>query len=317
MGVSAAVVDCVISNCACAHYGGGAYGSGNTAFIRCRFSGNVARQSMGVSVYQGALFDSFIDSGDMYVDGPVVNCYLRYCRVRGSKKGMGVYNTACTADDYKNCRLYRCLFGGSLTTDSEKFDGTEMDLGRDVVAGMFDGNGCAIYGKKAVDFGDANHYRTNFPAAWARFEEDLDVRRGQRIYNGAIDAGCGECDYRGLFGETIGGRRVRFEVTAASEDVRLLNSHAVLSNGCAMTVFCPPRERQSDLRLSLALEGTGKAKVSLNDEILAVVESTDTVLIPQARASDDGDRITIVYEGSGSAYLDRISFGDGLILILR
>ena len=54
-----------------------------------------------------------------------------------------------------------------------------------------------------MDFGSKELYDANFPAKWVRFK-GRDYAGGQRIYNGQIDIGCGEYDFRTDFAGTLG-----------------------------------------------------------------------------------------------------------------
>ena len=67
------------------------------------------------------------------------------------------------------------------------------------LAAMFDENLSPKYGTLPVDNADAYTIYTNkFPDAWARFK-DVCYGGGQRVYNGKLDIGPGEYDWRGEF----------------------------------------------------------------------------------------------------------------------
>ena len=63
-----------------------------------------------------------------------------------------------------------------------------------------------------VDAGNKALYDQWFPSKWVQFKTNCDRTGGQRIYNGQIDVGCGEYDFRPDFAAMLGEKAVISEM---------------------------------------------------------------------------------------------------------
>lgn len=86
-----------------------------------------------------------------------------------------------------------------------------------------DEQGRPLPGNKAIDAGD------NAELVEGR-SSDLDLAKGARVYNGAVDAGAYEYDYRAAYGKTLD-RRGRVTVTEAGPEVFVVGSELLLRDG--------------------------------------------------------------------------------------
>ena len=261
----AAVVDCVITNGRAFYRGGGAasiYHPGGT-YIRCRFSNNDCVNGTGRGAlngnYCGCVFDGY--GGCVYTShGIVLNCtFVGSSNVRGNGVAY-VYNSIVENSDGGNDEYYRCLLGSSALLDSSKdFDGTL--LGQANLAAKLDADYRPLKDTNLVDFGDANHYLTNFPAAFMRFA-DRDFADGQRVYNGAIDAGAGEYDWRGDFAKELARKGVAIPAADAGVTTNVLAGLDLPADERATVRYLPVADGDCSLTL------TGNATVTLDGEVL-------------------------------------------------
>lgn len=281
----ATFVDCVISN-GVAKYRGGGVGSlykpgGN--YIRCFFRGNKAVEGTGTAACFGNFYDCVFDGGGVYgAYVTVVNsAFLSGASVRGgsdAKSAAQVYNSVLVNSDAGQSAYCRCLLGVSaLASNSTKSDGTL--LGQANLAAKLDADYRPLKDTNLVDFGDANHYLTNFPAAFLRFA-GMDFAGGQRVYNGAIDAGAGEYDWRGDFAKKLARKGVAIPAADANVTTNAL-AGLDLPMGESTTVRYLP---VADGDCSLALTGT--AVVTLDGEALTPVSGVYSFAVEADKAYD-------------------------------
>ena len=102
-----------------------------------------------------------------------------------------------------------------------------------------------------IDGGTNDYYGTYFPARWARFREGRDFAGGARVYNGRIDLGAGEYDWRPGFAKRLARRRLAVEaaspavalgetdgLTMTGGDVLDLRWNLVVAGPCSFRVAC-------------------------------------------------------------------------------
>lgn len=282
----ATFVDCVISNGVAKYRGGGAgslYKPGGN-YIRCRFVDNEVGDPTGAAATFGNFYGCVFRDGDVYGAGvSAVNCtFLSGARIRGggtSDATVGrVYNSIISGADGGNDSYIRCLMAVSaLASNSTKSDGTL--LGQANLAAKLDADYRPLKDANLVDFGDANHYLTNFPAAFLRFA-GMDFAGGQRVYNGAIDAGAGEYDWRGDFAKKLARKGVAIPAADANVTTNAL-AGLDLPMGESTTVRYLP---VADGDCSLALTGT--AVVTLDGEALTPVSGVYSFAVEADKAYD-------------------------------
>ena len=212
------IVDCVVTN---NFAGRGAGLFGGTA-IRCRFEGNGVA-STGTDIMQGrawnCIFGSIVNTGgsslcSVYQTGPYVNCVF-----------YGIGNVSHDAStDFTN--IWNCVvlktpgqhvkLVHSVTTAGAGYLG-EGSSTMSQTAMMLDANYAPMAGSPLIDRGNTGLYYAKLPADGAEALAKTDLAGSQRIYNGAIDLGAFEYDWRGDFARRL--RRSRLEVVQASESV--------------------------------------------------------------------------------------------------
>ena len=223
-------IDCVISNCYAVRGGGAA----SATLIRCRTVGNhflpagttnpaggtVNATASGlyycIGVYDSKIEDSATSPGkcvnSWFVNGlthnsgstggsvPVYNCYVEndggYLYLTNSIVRWGIKSTSHRGPGSLDLSTL------SSPPPALKFDANGRPDRTDPVTAQY-----------AIDKGNRDYYV--YPSAFA-YEADKDFAGGQRIYNGQIDIGSGEYDWRPTFAAELGRR---FTVTYASPSV--------------------------------------------------------------------------------------------------
>jgi hypothetical protein len=131
-------------------------------------------------------------------------------------------------------------------------------------------------GSQLIDTADKKFYKSNDEAL------DGDLLGGQRIYNGRLDIGCYEYDWRGSFADML--HDTRLSVVSASQDVVKDDSNQV-KIAAGHSLEGEWRSRGGTLSFNVSVVGNGSFTFEIDDDVLAVVsESTSglvSVKIPQ------------------------------------
>ena len=215
-GVAAYVVDCVISN-NFAGRGAGFYGG--TA-VRCRFNGNGVA-STGTDIMQGSayncIFGDIVNVGQdsVYQGHQYVNCVF-YGAGNVSHDNSGTVTNIWNSIVLRQwpgtgVRLINCATTASSTYS---YGGTSITLTQAEM--MLDENYAPRKGSPLIDRGRNDLY-AKFPVAVAEALAKTDLAGSQRVYNGTIDIGAYEYDWRGDFAKRL--KRSQVEVVSASADV--------------------------------------------------------------------------------------------------
>ncbi len=296
---TAFVMDCIISNNV-AQQRGGALFFGPVA-IRCIFSRNVAvATAIGDAINGSSAYNCvFTGPGNSYhaYNMDIYNC--TFMSGATACRSCNVYNSILIGADHGNNYFYRCLLAGDL------FDGTYQSFANDETIvnvpsskRALDENFRPVAGSIAIDAGSAE-YRT-MPTALAASEK-LDFAKGQRIYNGAVDIGAGEFDWRGVFGTKLRPGSARAQVLSASENVTTnVLDGIVLNDGDSVEVAYAVRTLASRIcTFRAVLTGEGTVTVRLGDEVLVPDASGLYTYTPVV-----GDNfISLSFEGAGSVVL--------------
>ena len=313
------MTDCVISNCA-ATYGGAL---GNVSANRCRFIGDMADN--GTCAQRGNLYNSLVDkcrgSTIFYMPKTIVNCTLGYNRTTGTS-----YEYLCryAGDDtvVRNLLMLAKPHGSTSATydfsaaaEVSGFYGPKEAFTLGFPAGAtgivtneyelaqltaFYADDCSPLDKTAptIDRGVAT-------AGCG----DVDLAGTERVLNAQIDFGAYEFDWKNEYAATMGKPGVK--VVAVTEGVKLADGHAVLSDGDALALDCPAGKVGV---AKLVLTGTGTVKAYLNGVLVGTLTESGELKVDSGL---DVDRLVFAYEGTGSAYVAKLSSGLGMLMILR
>lgn len=209
-------------------------------------------------VFGGWHFNAVFKNGTA-TSAKLVNCLLL--------QDAGAYKCAFTANsvgftgaNITSSSLYDCLIGGTVGGFTKLYGKTETNV--EGLADMFDANFRPKAGTKPVDFGVSLSYATNCPAVFA----NLDFAGGQRIYNGTIDCGAGEFDWRGAYAKVLGGKQAAVE--AASSNVIAADDLKSLALGAGAVLRMAVVTGVSGM---CSFSPSGTVSVKLNGNVLAPI----------------------------------------------
>ena len=334
-------------------YGGGIYLSQNAAAIGCRIIDNIAGgrhgacsadvsgvlircylrdnwnkgsdttgQGAGLGSYFNCVFEG--DGGDVYApNGLVVNCTFlgkaSFAGLRASPENCAVYNSIFRGSSPGRTQLYRCLVAasskGSVLTE---YDGTVFtnDVSAIALDGMQRPEGRCL----AVDAGNPLYAKTTdegglFPVAWAAFAE-TDFAGGQRVYNGTIDIGAGERDWRPDYGRILG-KGVSVE-TASANVVATNDERAVRipADGTLELVWSLSGAKKRSVVASVD-EATSSSLLSIKTNGVAFAELNAGTKTFEFEALQGGVTMSFNYAGDGFALLSDFCGLRGFQFIMR
>ena len=298
-------IDCVITNCYAVRGGG----SSGATLIRCilkdcyvetgatNANGNAANTT-APAMEGGKAFDSWITGETLNVTE------VRNCRCEHLWHNSGyvrAYNSVVTRG-YGGIALTNCVM--SEWRDSFiRDDGTVT--GKTIA---FDANCRPVAGQTlAIDRGKAEYYV--YPAAFAHEQGVADIAGGQRVYNGAIDIGPGEYDWRGDFAKKL---RRGVSVETASANV---TTNAVagldLKDGEMLEFTCTAK---TDGKVSFRVTGAGTVTVTYGGEPLEPVEGVYSVRMDAGTS----EVFAVSYAGEGVATVNDVVLPHlGSLLLIR
>ena len=308
-----AVIDCVITNNYASYIGGGIYSETSGTVLRCLFKGNdsagAERQKNMASGFGGSWFDCVFEdstfSGNNKAALTVVNCLV------GPKSRVlyaNAYNTLCLGDNTS------IQFFDSLV---RKLDNTSTTNGSSVVDATLEMPAAPTYRPaartdRAVDFCSHDYEAELLSENWRRFSGQ-DITGGQRIYNGTVDCGAGEYDWRGDDARQLG-RGVT--VTEVSPSAVLTADGIRLTEG----VLAGETVKEGNFELDFTVDGTGTLKLFIDGALAGsyTQASSGPVSVGELPA---GTSYKLVYEpaaeDAGGATISRFGPRSGLILLFR
>ena len=307
-GLSAVAVDCVLTNSYVAHYG-----LANCAtLVRC----SVFKPEAGTYCMNSSRAFNCLIYASCYGAGPYVNCSF----IAGGSQGRTdsarsqFYNCYINSSTQKLGDYYRCFYTGGQNTDKTSYD----DCMR-IVAPVLD---AVTYRPEIdsvlVDAGSNTYYYAKMESLPADIQAllDEDFAGGQRIYNGRIDIGAGEFDWRDDFaGRLKHNATYNLVVAGASPDV-VTNAVAgvTVSDGAAISLDWT-FDRDGEISFSAVQSGEGSLSVTCDGSPVAVNPETGR---GAAVVSAGSHRLEFSFSGSGSvAISDICEPKQGVLLILR
>ena len=314
---NAYIAGCVITNCASTRGGGAFYGT----YVNCLFTGNQVDNSGAHARYAhffGCTFEKSI-KGYSAVQGyySLVNCYIAPDNAGSGQTLMDpntgadtrrfANNIAFGTFDAKAFTAYNCIF------DSSKF----------TPSGVQTLVGCNY--KTAAEIGIDAEGRPTAVNEWITdkgladaLPEDIvaDLAGGQRVYNGAVDIGPYEFDWRGIYAQTLAPGTMT--VTAATPGVTLdeVANHVTLGPGDRISVVWTAGAAGSRrFTVGGIYPGRGDKLVIFRDgEPWRELSESGTLKFKDAR---DPENLEFVYDGSDVAWLSDFFGPNGLILLVR
>ena len=306
---STLVSDCVITNCV-AQRGGGV--SHCTLVTRCRIVDCNATYLAGGANAGSALYNCIFDgnggSYDVYSTPRIVNCTFGSRSTAGPRSSTESEESMLVAQNciflcslregvrYKNCRYTQTYTVGKPAVFEEttrKVSSAALDLVDYAPAST---------NSVAVDAGDDVGYFADYNSTLDADGILLDAARGQRVYNGRIDIGAREYDWRGLYARAIGRQA---NVTAAETNVVLAAEGVRVPDGSSLELAWTSGDKESALGFSV--DGAGAASVAV-----------DGAAVPGSPFAAGAHRVVMsAAEGLRTARLSFAGEGAALVKALR
>ena len=309
-------VDCVVSNCYAVRGGGVT----DAVLIRCRVVDNDtipsgtknanggSASSTAAAMMSGSAYDSYFSGYAMNLS-EARNCTFTGNVGRNGDGSTYLYNCYVGGDSgflrHRNSVLKGRISPNSTILDDYCASNTTLKVDAKFRPDRTDQATAAC----VIDRGNAGYYV--YPTAVAA-EAGKDYAGGQRIYNGRIDVGCGEYDWRGDFTQQLKTRGV--DVAAAGANVTTNDlAGLVMSDG-------------DTLKLKLTLKADGKGSFSL---VTSDEGSSATVTLNGAElVGEEGvyrfdgvkgeSKLEISFAGEGTAMLsDVVIPKTGVLLLVR
>ena len=275
----------------------------NVDLIRCLVygDGKPDEPGNGTAYDRGRLVDCvFANAAHAYTLDAVVNCTFdggqvwSNVRDRWCENGKNMVMNSIVSRTAMNRKFLNCTIRDAKLRDAKTSE-AEADCRFGVTVAL-DGSWRPLGTETGVIDGGTNaYYETYFPARWARFWEGRDFAGGARVYNGRIDLGAGEYDWRPGFAKRLARRRLA--VSAATSRVALGETDGLTLKGGDVL----------DLRWNLVVAGPCSFRVVCADGGTAEVRVDGELCSPDADgvytfAGTVGEHaVSITCCGSGSA----------------
>lgn len=289
---TATAYNCVITNC-CGWRGGGVHG---VTAVNCRF---VDCKSASGSAGRGAAFIGCVfgpGCNGQYIDYPsgsgVHNCtFLEYANaVANCGNSTPVCNSIVigkvVAKSTNLMTLRNCIITPDaideasapyVTLDNcREMDAAEMLLNED---------GSLQSGSPAIDTGSNQLVRVEL--------DGKDFCGGQRIYNGNVDVGAYEYDWRASYARTI--HPSRCAVTAASPDVLQGEGKVLVTGTLDATFIGTGGGRRYSVKVPVNVTGNGRLDIVSDGAVLASYTLADGAQTFVRRSVNDTDAYSFVY----------------------
>ena len=166
-------------------------------------------------------------------------------------------------------------------------------------------------GSVAIDAGDASQTSASLG--------DTDLAGGQRVYNGAMDIGCFEFDWRPKYAAILG---KGLAVTAASPEVYAVGESAVAVPGGSLEVeWANANGGRREFSGLMNVTGAGTLTAARGGEAFAALTSADGEQAFKFFSGEPLEELVFAYapgEGdTGAALLSAFGASQGLTIILR
>ena len=298
-----AVIDCIITGNGCGYRGAGMY---RGTAIRCFLKG--ASLAGNYTAYRmTSLLDCIFDGGANCYGDSTVSLVLN-CMMNGNTWGKNTlicnsYIKSTGGTDKLVAGFTNCVLGVSMGYVSGsahdpltcKYSITYDNLG-------LDENYHPAQDSALVDFANKELYDALFPAAWLQFKGG-DFSGGQRVYNGRMDVGALEYDWRAAFSTELN-RAGRAAVVEASENVMMNASGGIsLAGGDSVEIVYSPVANGKCAFSVSAADGAGEVVAKLGDKVL----QPDEHGVYYYAGDADGNRITVSCIGDGSVVLSKFA----------
>ena len=315
------VEDCVITGCNGWRAGAMAYAMLRRCRVQNCFGGD--DEGNGSATYYGSLYSTVVDNCGAYavMYPKAVEQSTIGAGNRETKKGRSLHlgngnkcrlvNSLVLCDYYIDtataCQATNCYFAKVNSGDYSDWLGPNSVV-TNAATLVVDANCMPVVGSNvAIDKADAS---------LDKFDETTDAFGGQRVYNGALDVGAVEADWRGRYGKDIGGRGLsvtnaspEVEEVAATRNVRLAagtSLSALWNNGL---------DKERRYTITLTLEADSVATVAFNG-VTTTFDTAGTHSLDVVLSANSANTLAFACENGYASVLKSASL-DGIMVIIR
>jgi len=260
-----------------------------------------------------------------------LNCFnVRNCTfLADNSVGVATYYSTSPADGVTNvcnCVILcsqrqdkdytRCIFSTAASTkvqDSNMGDGSRKmapsNMGLDAegrptsrLSAVVDAGSNTLYRLLTFDPGD----------------RDLDGK--QRVYDGTIDIGCYEFDWRGDFAKALGSAALSVAEAAPSVTLNAGGGLLLPGDGATLDVLWPDRTAtEKEYFFTAQVDGEGTLSVFRDGaaEAWATVAEGDGAARLSFKSAQEANGLSFAFSGEGSAVLSGFSRKSGTLIIVR
>jgi hypothetical protein len=241
----------------------------------------------------GCVIDN-VDVGIAYPRGNISNCtFLPTCAASLSEAFEAKYPVCnsiiaapISASESKPVVLNNCVILEGMISDKVAPYVTLTDCivtNLEAVALLADGSISAT--SCAIDFGSASYISQKL--------SDIDIIGSQRIYNGRVDAGAYEFDWRGKYADTILPKRCT--VGKASPEVVQGEAKVLVTGTLDTEIVGPGTGRRYQVEIPVKVTGTGTLTVEKGDETVATFTAFDGEQIFAYKSMNNSETFSFVY----------------------
>ena len=306
---------------------------GNVAvgtYVRCWFGTNTAMKadwatrdvfahSYDTANMRTYCFDCFFSC----LSKPYYNYASHYVRLYNCTFPT-IDNSSALATD---CRVYNCLFRNSYSVQGYSFKNcvfaaaptsslVEDCIVTNNLGSALDGEGRLVKGCAAIDVASRDVYLAGWDAAGLdRSLLGKDYFGGQRVYNGEIDAGCSEYDWRDDYTGIVAQRKLT--VTAATEDVSAASdmSSIKLAGDAALRLVWNCGGKHPRLSCNVSVSGTGTFAIKMDGVTVSTASAGETRL--GLRATAPSHVLEFVFKGDGHATVGSFAMESGFLMTFK
>ena len=268
------VEDCIIENCNAYRGAGNIAVKSKNCVYRNNYAVYIGAGSSDTECYGDLTYGNEVHWGGNDNRGPACSLLMESCTVMDG-----------FSKDNDNTVLRNCLVNGSFNAGTLSIDGVRLCvfntgtlIAPDEWRAAVLTNGCVIAEDGQLVFDDDNRPVIGSNCAIDAGDESLnaeeystDVLEGQRVYNGKIDVGAVEADWRPVYSRDI--RKDKYVVTEASPLVIENDSDIVTMNGLSelAATWSDSSGRASRKTISVRVTGNGVLYLKLNGELVKEV----------------------------------------------
>lgn len=309
------VEGCVISNCVAAWGGGVAH-----ARIRgCRLTDDYATRLGRLTLY---CFEenSYLNAEKNGLGGcsAAYLTFYTYSMLNStyvSDSQAGAFNNRAGLAPTNCVFLGKLLFESNTSAKSDHCAFLEYSSSGLVTPATIKTDTCTFL-KTAAAFGldeghrpaSTNSVVVDFCTAYHGAETDKDAAMSQRVYNGRIDCGAFEYDWRDEYTARFGAKR--FTVDVASPEVVADDKYVRMTDGASLVGTWSKMGRR---QIPVTVTGGGVLKAYVGDRLVGQADASKTSITYSSRTA--GEQLRLVFEGDGSAALTRFRNSRGLVVV--